>query len=149
MKNLFFLLIGTFLLFFSGCNGNVSVSGKVTFSDDDMPVPGGTICFVSGNNAMRGRINEDGTYVMGMTTGKGGIPKGDYDVYFLGTEAVAGFHPTEPGHEPEPKYVSYVDTKFLSASTSGLTVKIEGKTINLDFKVDRNPNFPKGKKLSP
>jgi hypothetical protein len=128
----------------AGCGG-ISVSGRVTFSDDDSPVPCGTVCFASDKWMFRGQISPNGTYAMGTKQADDGIPKGEYTVYLLGTDVQAGFHPAEAGHTPEPMYVSIVDPKFLSASTSGLTAKIDGNTQDLNFQVGRNPAFPKDK----
>jgi hypothetical protein len=149
MKNLFLIFcLGMFVVASVGCSSNVSVSGKVTFSDDNSAVPFGIICFDNGTFLARGSI-KDGTYVMGSVSETDGIPPGEYRVYFIGTDAVVGYRSAQSGEEPDPKYAPFVAQQFLSASTSGLTAKIDGKTTNLDFKVDRDSNFPKDKALVP
>ena len=143
MKNLLRFIPLFFLGCLVGCSGNIPVSGRVVFSDDESPVPVGYICFDSGRSVSRGQIKPDGTYVMGTAKTADGVPPGQYDVYFISTEAVVGESDnTGESGQGEPVYMSFLDEKYMSASQSGLTANIEGPTKNLEFKVDRNPKFP-------
>ena len=116
-----------------GCNsGKVGLTGKVTFSDDDSPVPTGIICFEgSGGKMGRAEIQPDGTYRAGFDSAKDGLPKGTYKVYLTG---VAKMEENVPGI---PKPISLIDPKYSNPSASGLTFEADGKTSIFNFSVDR------------
>jgi hypothetical protein len=125
----------TITLFFSlfliiGCgNGQISLRGKVTFSDDGSPVTKGTVLFVQGEFQASGDIQPDGSYVVGSYTSKDGLPPGRYEVSVIGaTETLQG-----------ETLRTIIDPKYETASTSGLTINVDSSTKNYDLKLDRNP----------
>ena len=125
----------------TGCsNGNVSFGGKVTFSDDDSPLTLGTVCFESPTFLGRGELNQDGKYDLGSLSTSDGIPKGTYKVYVTGA-AKGGM-----SDKGSPILIPIIDPKYVAASTSGLSVTIDGKSKSFDIKVDRYKEPAKGKK---
>ena len=138
MKNRTIFIVPALLciLILSGCgNKNQSLSGKVTFSDDDSPVPAGAIYFTDGTHLSQGSIT-DGTYVVGTKGKADGLPPGTYKVYFGGVnkresyvDAESGTHMTKTTH--------LIASKYASADTSGLTFTVDGKTKTFDVLLDR------------
>lgn len=126
-----------------GCSENVSITGKVTFSDDNAPAPNGIICFDSGANVARGTIKSDGTFKMGTLKEADGLPAGSYKVFFVDVREETGKAKTSDGSEGEPIYTSLIDSKYLSPDTSELTAVVNKDTKELNFSLDRNPDFPK------
>ena len=129
--------LGLFLLLFvvlPGCHsGKVALSGKVTFSDDDSPVPVGTICFERSDGKMgRAEIQPDGTYRAGFDSNADGLPKGSYSIYLTGVVGPGGSDAS--GMDSS---VPLIDMKYSVASTSGLKFEADGKTSKFDFSVDR------------
>ncbi len=129
-----------FLLFFAvalsvavlGCgNRQVPMGGKITFSDTGEPLSVGTVAFTDGVSQAVSRINGDGTYELGFLKERDGLPKGSYRVYI--TDAL------EYPHGPSSPGVSLLAPKFASASTSGLSVTVDGSTKVFDFQVERAP----------
>ena len=112
-----------------GCSGQVPLSGRVVFSDDDSPVPTGTICFTDGITASRGTINADGTFVLGSTKMDDGISPGHYTVYFVGVEV--------PNPENAMATKPLIDRKYASPDTSGLGVEVTSATKTMEFKLNR------------
>ena len=110
-----------------GCGSNYSVTGKVTFPDGS-PLTEGEVIFESPTLMARGAIKTDGTYVM--ETGElKGMPKGTYQVA-LGGFALDKIVPSGVDGVP-PTIVPLeipVDRKFLSATGSGLTCEVKGRT---------------------
>ena len=125
------------LLLLSGCSENVSLTGKVSFSDDKTPLTKGTVIFENDQFVAKGDVSADGTYVVGSYSQKDGIPKGTYQVYVTGT-SVESF---VDGRDGQPvRVITYmVDPKFESPSRSGLVVDVDKKTV-YDFSVDRYKN---------
>ena len=128
--------LGLFLLAFVvllGCGaGKTGLSGKVTFSDDQSPVPAGMIVFEGSDGKMgRAEIQSDGTYRAGFDSAKDGLPKGTYKVYL--TNVVR----TEKDARGMDAYIPLLDSKYSSTTTSGLTFNADGKTPKFDFSVDR------------
>ena len=117
--------VAVFLFSIAGCGSKVSVSGKVTF-DDGSPLTTGEVRFETTNFVSSGKIQSDGTYRLGTTSEKDGIPKGSYGVtvHAMGQPELTPGMRTE--HVPPPK--SLIDTKFGSTSTSGLTCEVKGST---------------------
>ena len=108
------------------------MTGKVTFSDDNSPVPVGTICFEGSDGKMgRAEIQPDGTYRAGFDSAKDGLPKGSYKVYLTG---VVKMDENAPGI---PTPIPLIDPKYSNPSASGLTFEADGKTSILNFSVDR------------
>ncbi|MDR0705994.1 MAG: hypothetical protein LBF88_13560 [Planctomycetaceae bacterium] len=127
----YFVIVFVGLFLVCGCGRNhVSLSGKVTFSDDGSPVPKGTIVFVKESFQATAAIQPDGNYVAGSFSAKDGLPAGNYAVWLFGvTEILQG--------EAER---SLIDSKYESAETSGLTVNVDASTKTYNLKLDRNSN---------
>ena len=82
-KNLSFrLMFGVLILapfFVVGCNDSVTVTGKVTYSDNGEPVKSGLVVFTGEKEAGRGVI-KDGKYSIGLIKDGDGLPPGKYVV---------------------------------------------------------------------
>jgi len=120
-------------LFLIGCdNGHVSLSGKVTYSDDGTPLEAGTVIFqpVVGAEKFhaRGEVGVDGKYVLATYSPKDGLPPGKYQVYVNGAFL----------YENE-KEIPLISRKYTRAETSELVVDVDRSTKTFDFQVDRIP----------
>jgi hypothetical protein len=134
LRQNFFLFIGLPLvfIFFFGCGDNVSLGGKVTYSDDGTPLENGTIAFTNGTIQARGEVGKDGAYNLGTLKVGDGLPPGSYKVYISGAEKI------EPGKTPTTQLISrLIDPKYASPDTTPLTAKVDVSTRTLDFKVDK------------
>jgi hypothetical protein len=133
-----FILIGLclFVLTFTACgSGFCSLRGKVTFSDDGTPLPCGTVVFDNESTRSKGKVNSDGTYIVGTLSGTDGIPAGTYNVSVTGT-----YKPVEnigSNNMDVSQSESLIDAKYANASTSGLTITVDSKTKVFDISVDR------------
>ena len=118
-----------------GCgNGQVGLSGKVTFTDDDTPLTVGMVNFSSDSFLARGAISGDGSYTLGSTKEKDGLPPGKYNVYISG--AVKEDVTSKTGLGMMPTMVSVIDPKFTTKN-SGIVAEVTASTKTFDFKVDR------------
>ncbi|MDR1492472.1 MAG: hypothetical protein LBT05_07110 [Planctomycetaceae bacterium] len=142
-KNFSYFAILLFVLCFAGCGSNVGLKGKVVFSDDKSPISCGTICFDSGSVLSRGTIRSDGAFTMGLLKETDGLPSGTYKVFFIDVHGQTGTSKTSDGTPGEPIYTSLIHKKYLSANTSELTQTVDASTKELNFELDRNPDFPK------
>lgn len=118
-------------LLFGGCGGNVKVSGKVVFSDDQTPVTKGTIKFTDGKHSATAGIKSDGTYTVGSVKENDGLPPGEYKIFIMGSEKMES---APGGGLPTVTYT--IDRKYEKADTSGLVLKVE-KSMTYDIEVDR------------
>jgi len=133
MKHLF-IVIGLVSVLCIGCSKNASMSGKVTFADDDSPLRVGIVCFTNGQQFSQGIIQSDGTYVVGTESETDGIPPGKYQVYVSGAAKELEKAPGQFMSEYEP----LIAPKYARAATSGLSFEVnQGKNI-FDFKVERS-----------
>jgi len=123
-----------------GCNRNVGLSGKVTFSDDGSPLPLGTVGFQKDGKVARGIIKEDGTYVVGFDRPENGLPPGKYDVYIAGAVVTIG---SDRSGEGMP--VSLINEKYNRADTSGLTLEVNASTKTYNIAVERYVPVSKGR----
>ena len=131
-----FLLMSLCVL---GCgNGNVGLSGKVTFSDDGAPLTVGTVWFTTNSFLARGNIDENGIYRVGSRSEKDGLPPGTYRVYISGAvkEGSAG-NRGGMGGGMGGNVVPLIDPKFTNAKSSGIEVEVTSSLKNFDFAVDR------------
>ena len=129
-----FLMTVAISLVAIGCSENVSIRGKVTFSDDQSPLTVGMVFFDTDSYQARGLLAPDGTYELGSTGLKDGLPPGEYRVYVSGASISDPNVPPEANAPPLP----LIDPKYESGLTSGLSVKVDRSTRTFDFSVDRN-----------
>lgn len=127
MRNIL-LIFALLSVLVTGC-GKTIVKGKVHF-EDGSPLSKGTIYFESEKFSFRGDIQSDGTYTAVSPTG-GAIPKGQYRVAI--TDAVDRIGPTDyvsqPGGPPPVfQETQLIGQKFVSVTTSGLSVEVKGAT---------------------
>ena len=127
------ILLALFAGSFVGCgSGNVGLSGKVTFSDDGSAVPAGTVAFRKDGKIARGRIKEDGTFVVGFEKETDGLPPGRYEVFISGAEKVIGTN-ADGENTMEP----LIDEKYNRAETSGLSLEVNSSTRVYNIEVER------------
>jgi outer membrane lipoprotein SlyB len=135
MKHTIILLLSLFALCVAGCSGNVSMGGRVTYSDTGEPVEFGTVSFSSPTKQSRGEINADGEYVIGTFGTKDGLPRGEYSVTVYA--AKDELERDESGHVTGRISIDLIDRKYQRPETSGLTVVVDGKTKTFDIQVER------------
>lgn len=128
-----------------GCNKNMPLSGKVTFADDNTPVPCGMIYFDNGQQVGRGNIQPDGNYTIGFEKTANGIPAGEYKVYFSNVvEAVenkAANNITKISSFGDGASIRpLIDKKYDQAETTDIHFKFDGSTNKFDIKLARIKN---------
>ena len=113
-----------------GCSDNrvptYPVRGRVVFADGS-PVRTGTIEFESQafkNTNSNGRINEDGSFVLGTYESDDGAPAGEHRV------SVSQWIISDPTVKHEKDHGKPVDPRFSRYETSGLTAKIQESDEN-------------------
>ena len=140
-RKLSLLYVLVCLVFAFGCSSDkVSLSGKVTFSDDGSPVPTGNVLFETATSVSQGEIKPDGTYVVGTDTLTDGIPKGTYRVSVFAEETTTvESKPEREGDAPRTTTLrkKLIDSKYNNPDTSELTFTVDGKTKKFDIEVDR------------
>jgi len=136
-KRLFFLaLFGAFLSAFVGCNGNVHVSGKVTYPDGT-PLPIGQIIFTDDFYMARSDINKDGEYSLHSYRRNDGIRRGIYKVYITGAMRFE-----QDGDAKESDVAAYrfdrsvmmIDMQHTNPDTSGWLFELK-KSQKIDLTV--------------
>ncbi|MDR0870610.1 MAG: hypothetical protein LBN39_07435 [Planctomycetaceae bacterium] len=133
MYRLIFLLSCSVLI---GCGQRtVPLKGTVTYADDGSPVPFGIVHFDSASSRSKATIKEDGTFVVGTMKDTDGIFPGTYDVSIVGAEKPGTGKSDDP--MVPPPAIPLIDPKYENATTSGLTLSVDGKTKNYDIKVER------------
>jgi hypothetical protein len=139
MKYSIFISLTLSLLLFAGCGGNVGLSGKVVFSDDQSPVPMGTVGLISeaGTFSARGDIQRNGTFVVGSIRANDGLPPGKYRVSVFSQKHVGDTIPDEEGESGEPIFELLVHPKYGNPDTSGITIEITSTTRNFVIEVER------------
>lgn len=123
------LLILGLTCIFQGCNKNVQLGGKVTFSENDEPLNIGTVVFENEKTQARGTLSNDGRYSLGSVSLTDGIPHGSYQVYIVDAY--------RPGAADGDSMDFLIDEKFTDPSTSGLTMTIDGTQKTFDIKIER------------
>lgn len=121
------------LLSVAGCGKNVSISGKVTFSDDGSPVRHGVVCFQTESLLARGNIKQDGTYVLGTEYIGNGLPPGLYHVTVIDTRKLVGTTP-----QGDPIFENLVDSKASHRDTFNVTCDVTKSLRKFDITVDRS-----------
>ncbi|MDR3111412.1 MAG: hypothetical protein LBU65_17210 [Planctomycetaceae bacterium] len=115
----------------NGCNsGKVPLKGKVTFSDDGLPLTTGIIIFSTPDFQARGEIQQDGTFRVSSEGNHDGLPAGEYDVNIVNASV------EKPGTDGNG-WIFLIDTKYDSVRTSGLKFKVCSSTKSYDIVVDR------------
>jgi len=103
-------LLNVFFGITAGCNGNVHISGKVTYSDGT-PLSIGQIIFTDYFYMARSDINKDGEYSLHSIRRNDGIKRGTYKVYITGAMR---FQPSDDVTENKGLAPSRLDsTEFL------------------------------------
>ena len=144
-KIIFSFLFAFGIIVFVGCSSNVSLRGTVTYSDDDSPLTGGTVCLSSTSGTMsRGDVQSDGTYVMGTKNPGDGVPPGTYSVFLINTEVTEQV-PVGTSGDFTDVSVQLVDSKYNSASSSEMTLTVDKSTKTFDFKVERYKGKQQGR----
>ena len=118
---------------FTGCGSNVHLKGKVTFSDDDSPLPAGTVMFDSGSHNAFGNINPDGTFVVGSLKANDGLPPGNYKVCIAGAVKLL----PNPDNVYPPPEEQLIDKRYEKFETSGLAITVDSSSKRYDFSIDR------------
>ena len=134
------LIIVLLPLFLIGCGtGHVSLSGRVTYSDDGSPLEAGTVIFqpVVGADKFyaRGEIGQDGKYVVATYNPKDGLPPGEYQIFVNGATRNEG--------NKGQFVIPLISSKYTAAETSELVLDINRSTKTFDFSVDRAPGSKK------
>jgi len=141
MKHIFIIAVLSFSIALTGCgDGKVGLKGKVTFSDYGSPLTTGMVYFDNGKELARGRINADGTYVVGSLSKKDGLAPGHYKIY---VQAIGPDPSGTIGVHGLKRQVPLIDSKFTSVETSGLECHVERSTKSYDIVVDRPANGKK------
>ncbi|MDR1486253.1 MAG: hypothetical protein LBT09_15730 [Planctomycetaceae bacterium] len=148
MKKIMLPILIVQILVCIGCSDNVSLKGRVTFSDDGSPVSSGTVCFVTDTFQARGNLDSGGYYSVGTTGTSNGLPLGTYKVFIADAKKQTGTKKvireeidkdsgeTKSIEVDDPVLEELVDPKFNNAETSGLTVEVKSST-KFNFTVDR------------
>ncbi len=131
-----------FLLFFLlamtvGCSENVSLSGRVTFSDDGTPLTHGTVVFDSGSFLARGTINKEGYFNVGSEKATNGIPPGTYKITLTNTDESREVPDRGMPGSMRRISIPVIHQKYSRSTTSGLEITIDKNTKDFSFQVDR------------
>lgn len=125
-------LIALFVLL-AGCNGDMSpLKGRVTFSDDGMPVKMGRIVFQNEHHSANGKIDESGYYTVGSLKDSDGLPPGEYNIILQGV--VESLGNDAYGHSLE---ITLIDPKYSQRDQSGLSFVVAPGKNTFDVVVDR------------
>jgi hypothetical protein len=144
MKRITYFILLLIIVCMTGCgNSNVGLKGKIVFSDNQEPIPRGLVYFDNGTMQSRGTIQSDGTFTMGSLKDTDGLPPGTYKVFFADVHEQTGETKSSDGGSGEPIYTSLIDKKYLNLNTSGLSQTVDTSTKQIDFTLDRNPDFKK------
>ena len=98
------------------------------------------VYFVSHDNKFseRGDI-VNGAFTVSSIKENDELPKDAYDVYFSGIEKVVKEGKTLDNDDTtELETAPAIDSKYLSASTSGISLTVDGSTKTVEYKLDRN-----------
>jgi hypothetical protein len=125
-----YILIILFL-FLTGC-GQIKVSGKVTFPDGS-PLTTGRVLFADDKNNYSGKIQQDGSFSLGMLKDGQGIPRGKYKV-----AVVDAITEEFPAPDKPPIVTYWVAQKFCSPTTSGIEYDIQKRTTNISIVVEHH-----------
>lgn len=141
-----FVFIGAVLgITVLGCGtGNYPLKGKITYADGT-PITAGMVNFASETSLSRGKIQPDGSYVVGTLKDSDGIPKGSYKVYITGAEVAME---TDPSKNPSrvdamgnpvqtmAAYRKLVHPKYMTASQSPIACEVPIEKNHFDIIVE-------------
>ena len=134
MNQTFRLVVFVWLpLFLIGCSDHVSLSGRVTYSDDGTPLETGTVFFEAETFQARGPIGADGKYTLATHRPGDGLPPGRYKVYVGGASR---YDTRSDGSITQVMLITY---DYAGPDTLGLVVDVDRSTRTFDFQVDRAP----------
>jgi len=136
------LLLCVLAVHVAGCGSGIKVRGKVTY-EEGTPLESGMVIFSSGTEEFTGKINKDGSYTMGKLKANSGIPQGTYKVCVRSVEKLTGrtIKLSGGGMEvDEPERYSTVESKFLRADSSGISIAVPGDSY--DFSVGKELPVP-------
>ena len=123
-----FVFVLLLLLASVGCSGNISLHGKVHFSDG-APLDTGIVCFQSDKGTVsRAPLQADGTFKVTTVKKNDGIVPGTYKVFIAGAmrgEAIPGAKASADGGIPEGNVFPLIDPKLMHPDTSGLTCEVK------------------------
>ena len=132
------IFIGLILLMSAlGCSQNYPLKGKITYADGT-PITAGMVNFASETSLSRGKIQSDGSYVVGTLKDGDGLPKGSYKIYITGAEVAMEAKP--------PKGVQKVDSMGKPVATLAAYRKLvhpkymttEQTPLTCDVPVEKN-----------
>lgn len=143
IRRLFLLVaLGAFLTVCVGCNGNVHISGKVTYPDGT-PLSIGQIIFTDDFYMAKSDINKNGEYSLHSARRNDGIRRGTYRVYITGAMRFEESDDDSPSVGLAPvrmdRIVNLIDDQHMTADTSGWEYELK-KSQKIDFTV-----YPPGK----
>jgi hypothetical protein len=132
-RNLFISILSLLCILLAiGCNNNIRVSGKVTFSDGS-PLDSGKVVFENEQYSFRGKIQKDGTFRLGRLKDGDGIYRGKYRVAI--SDAFKQELSSDGSRVISGTY--FVAEKFRSTQTSGFEYDIQKKTTDISIIVER------------
>jgi len=120
------------VLFLGGCGKNISLKGRVVFTDDGTPLTAGTVCFVTENTLARGSLDSNGTYTVGTIGKRDGLAADTYRIYILDAHREVGVD-----EQNMPIYEPLIDEKYMNPETSGLSIVVDRQTSRYDIQVER------------
>ena len=120
-------------LFAWGCNQNVKVTGKVTYSDNGEPVGKGTVFFIGEKEQARAEI-KDGKYSVGLLKDGEGIPPGKYTVSSESLDFSGMSSGMALGGGPAAQMDTTGEEFYYTKEPQTIEVQ---KSMNYDFQVER------------
>ncbi|MDR1958648.1 MAG: hypothetical protein LBQ54_06350 [Planctomycetaceae bacterium] len=143
---LFVIFLG--MTVFPGCGSNIPLSGKIIY-EDGTPLKTGMLNFASETTLSRAKIQPDGSYVVGTSKEKDGLPEGKYKVYITGAEEAV-----EPKNAPVKydsmgtpvtvmgRYRQLVNRKYLTADKTPLVCDVPAPKNRFDITIEK-PDYLK------
>ena len=136
-SNVLLLGVLTALLITAGCNDMVGLRGTITYSDTGDPVTQGEVHFSTDTFFSRASIDKNGNYSACTYKEGDGLPPGTYRVAIVSCAEGGDVTVGKNGLTSGDTMKWFVDKKFASPATSGLTATVDKSTRKIDFKVER------------
>lgn len=125
--SLFASLVALCLVSFGCDNGNVPLSGRITF-DDGTPLQSGTVVFCNDSFLQaRGNIDSNGYYKVGFLHDRDGMPPGNYRIYIA----------VIPKSSVDSSESVDIPAMYCDPGSSGLTLDVDAKTKKHDIILQR------------